>query len=60
MIEKFEKESKINYKDLMAISSLIKYIIISATVYNVNADTLLFELQQLGLPKGQFNLAMPK
>ena len=52
MIEKFEKESKINYKDLMAISSLIKYIIISATVYNVNADTLLFELQQLGLPKG--------
>lgn len=51
MVEKFEKESKINYKELMAVISLLKYILTHATIYGVNAETLLFELQQLGLPK---------
>lgn len=51
MVEKFEKESKINSKELMAVISLLKYILTCSTIYSVNSETLSFELQQLGLPK---------
>ena len=51
MVEKFERESKINNKELMAVISLLKYILTCSTIYGVNSETLSFELQQLGLPK---------
>jgi hypothetical protein len=51
MVDKFEKESKINSKELMAVISLLKYILTCSTIYSVNSETLSFELQQLGLPK---------
>ncbi len=51
-IEKLSNDTKLEINDIKACIALVEFILTSAAKYNVNSETLSFELQQLGLPKG--------
>lgn len=52
-LEKLANDTKLEINDIRACVSLIEFILISSSKYNVNGEILSSELQQLGLPKGK-------
>ncbi|KAG8033910.1 hypothetical protein G9C98_008391 [Cotesia typhae] len=50
-IKKLTQDAKLDWDDAMSIISALEMIITSSARYEVNADDLSSELQQLGLPK---------
>ncbi|CAG5075946.1 Similar to Commd4: COMM domain-containing protein 4 (Mus musculus) [Cotesia congregata] len=50
-IKKLTQDAKLDWDDAMSIVSALEMIITSSARYEVNADDLSSELQQLGLPK---------
>ena len=53
-IEKLANDSKLELNDIKACISLIEFILTSGAKNQVNSEVLSSELQQLGLPKGDF------
>ena len=51
---KFSNDTKLELNDIKACVALIEFILKSGGKYSVNSETLSSELQQLGLPKGDF------
>ena len=54
-LSQLANETKLELNDIKASISTLNFIFLHSTTHNVNSDTLNFELQQLGLPKG-YNL----